>query len=121
MTTSIPTSTGSGAAPISTSVDSGGSISGGAIAGIVIGAILGLAGTAFGIFKVWQITKNKLGGKKVSGRSQEPDYTAGEQFLRPVKSQQGAPPPFELLTTESAQELQQHEITDEGYRAEMQG
>lgn len=65
--------------------------------------------------------KNRIGGKNVSDRSQEPDCAPFEQSLQQARSQQQAPQPFELPTTESAQELQQHESIDEGHHAEMDG
>lgn len=121
MITSTPTSISSSSTPTLTSTKSGGTITGGAIAGIVIGAILGLAGTGIGICKLWYMRKNRVGGKNASGRSQELECAPGKQPLQQVRSQQQAPQLFELRTTESAQELQQHEIIDEGYHAEMEG
>lgn len=119
MTTAIPTSTSSISVSTPTATGQGRNISGGAIAGIVIGAVSGLACAAIGVF--WFMRKRRISGRNVKGQGQEPDGAPDQQHLPSVKPQQETPPPFELLTTESAQELQRHEVADEGPRAEMQG
>lgn len=122
-TDSLPTSTSADSVPTSTptptSAYSGRAISGGAIAGIVIGAVFGLIGTAIGIAGLWYMRRKR--STKVSGQSQDTYCSPGPQRLQPAKSQRQAPQSFELLTTESAQELRRHELMGEGYRAEMQG
>lgn len=57
----------------------------------------------------------------MSGQSQDPYCAPGQQQLQPAKSLRQAPPSFELLATESVQELRRHELIGEGHRAEMQG
>lgn len=124
MAIAIPTSTSSNSAtanPTSTSIDSaGGNISAGAIAGIVIGAVLGLAGIGIGIF--WYVRKKRTRGTNVTNQRHEPDdVPTSQQQSPPVKSQQHTPQPAELLTTESTRELPVHGVADEGFRVELQG
>jgi hypothetical protein len=108
MSTSTPTST-----------DQGINISSGAIAGIIIGAVFVLAGTAIGFF--WFTREKKRRVSDFGGQRQEPDCAPSQQQVQSVKSQQHTPQPSELLATDLARELPAHEDTDEGVRAEMQG
>lgn len=121
MTTAIATSTSisSLSASTPTITNQGRHISGGTIAGIVIGAVFGLVGIAIGIYIFMR--KRRARAADISRQGQEHDGATGQQQLQSVKPEQETPPPFELLTTESAQELQRHEVGNEVHRAEMQG
>ncbi|KAJ0115223.1 hypothetical protein J7T55_001633 [Diaporthe amygdali] len=104
--------------PTPTSADSGGNLSGGAIAGIVIGSIFGLAGFAIGLF--WFIRRNRLKRKDVSGQSREPDDATARQLSQPVKPQQETQQPYELPMSDSVHELPGREVVDGRFHSELQ-
>lgn len=111
--------------PTPTSADSGGNLSGGAIAGIVIGSIFGLAGFAIGLF--WFIRRKRLRRKDVSGQSRGPGDATARQLSQPVKprqetqqTQQETQQPYELPMSDSVHELPGREVVDGRFHSELE-
>lgn len=109
--TSIPTST--------SSPSEGSSISSGAVAGIVIGAVVCLASTATGMF--WYVRKRRTKGKDDTSKTHQLHHARSQQQLPSAKSQPHTSQPLELLTTEPKRELPAGRVAHGGPRVELQG
>lgn len=101
-----------------TSNPSAGEISGGAVAEIVIGAVVGLAGIAIAAF--WCVKKRRTSAEDAT-LPQELDCAPNQDRSPFIKSEPHTPQPLELLTTEEIREMPVREVLSPGDSVELQG